>query len=355
MAIFTLLPTLRYEAWYIRGFDFPRLQFSILLIFLLILQCIFLDFSSPMAYGLVLVSLFCLGCQLWRIVPYMFLFPIQVGRVSSREGHLEDYDNISILTANVQGSNRRAADFLDIVKRYNPDIILTLESNKWWQSQLDTLEASYPYTIKCPLENLYGMHVYSKLPLSDSQIQFLVEDNVPSMHTLVQTPQGHMINAHFLHPAPPSPTENDTSEERDAELLVVAEKVKDKTSPIIVAGDFNDVTWSRTTRLFRKVSGLLDPRIGRGLFNTFHAKYWFIRWPLDHLFHSKHFKLLSIQRLQEFGSDHFPLLIHLQIQAQVVADESTESLAPREESVAQEKTAQQNVDVSDVASLGSSK
>ncbi|WP_226649095.1 endonuclease/exonuclease/phosphatase family protein [Microbulbifer variabilis] len=322
MAIFTFLPALKYEAWYIRGFDFPRLQFSILLIFLLILQCIFLDFNSPIAYGLILISIFCLGCQLWRIFPYIFLFPVQVERVNSPEEKLEDYDDIGILTANVQGSNRRAIDFLDLIKRHNPDIILTLESNKWWQSQLDTLEPNYPYTLKCPLENLYGMHLYSKLPLSDSQIQFLVEDDVPSMHTLVHTPNGRTINAHFLHPAPPSPTENDTSEERDTELLVVAEKVKNNISPVIVTGDFNDVTWSRTTRLFRKLSGLLDPRIGRGMFNTFHAKHWFIRWPLDHLFHSKHFKLVDIQRLPAFGSDHFPLLTHLQLHTQVVANES---------------------------------
>ena len=47
------------------------------------------------------------------------------------------------------------------------------------------------------------------------------------------------------------------------------------------------------------------------MFNTFHASYPFLRWPLDHLFHSKHFKLVEMRRLPSIGSDHFPLLTHL--------------------------------------------
>ena len=47
------------------------------------------------------------------------------------------------------------------------------------------------------------------------------------------------------------------------------------------------------------------------MFNTFHADHWFMRWPLDHLFHSDHFTLAEIRRLSGFGSDHFALFTAL--------------------------------------------
>jgi endonuclease/exonuclease/phosphatase (EEP) superfamily protein YafD len=155
------------------------------------------------------------------------------------------------------------------------------------------------------------MHVYSRFPLKDSEIKYLVEPDVPSMHTLLHLPSGDEIRMHFLHPAPPSPTENEASSERDAELIIVAKSVAETDAPVIVTGDLNDVAWSETTRLFRKISGLLDPRVGRGMFNTFHAGYWLIRWPLDHVFHSRHFCLSNMRRLRRFGSDHFAILTEL--------------------------------------------
>lgn len=215
------------------------------------------------------------------------------------------------MTANVLTPNRNAEALIELVCKNAPDILVTMESDAWWEARLDTLEPDYPYTVKCPLDNLYGMHVYSKLPLTDKHIEYLVEPDKPSMHTLVSLPSGHKIRTHFLHPAPPSPTENEKSSERDAELIIVAKSVAETDAPIIVTGDLNDVAWSETTRLFRRVSGLLDPRVGRGMFNTFHAKYWFIRFPLDHLFHSEQFTLSKIFRLPGFGSDHFALFTEL--------------------------------------------
>jgi endonuclease/exonuclease/phosphatase (EEP) superfamily protein YafD len=172
------------------------------------------------------------------------------------------------------------------------------------------------------------------------------------MHTLVTLPSGEQIRHHFLHPAPPSPTENEESSERDAELIIVAKSAAEADTPVIVTGDLNDVAWSETTRLFRKISGLLDPRVGRGMFNTFHANYWFIRWPLDHLFHSDHFTLSKICRLPGFGSDHFALLTELVLDnrlaiAQQGLDADTEDL-----SWASAKAADQGVDKNDVPQPG---
>jgi endonuclease/exonuclease/phosphatase (EEP) superfamily protein YafD len=48
---------------------------------------------------------------------------------------------------------------LDLVNKYQPDILVTLESDLWWEEQLAVLEVEMPYTVKCPLDNLYGMHV----------------------------------------------------------------------------------------------------------------------------------------------------------------------------------------------------
>jgi len=93
--------------------------------------------------------------------------------------------------------------------------------------------------------------------------------------------------------------------------VMVGREVERSGRTSIVAGDLNDVAWSHTTRLFRRLSRLLDPRIGRGMFNTFHARYWPLRWPLDHVFVSDDFVLESMRRLPAFGSDHFPILIRL--------------------------------------------
>jgi endonuclease/exonuclease/phosphatase (EEP) superfamily protein YafD len=97
------------------------------------------------------------------------------------------------------------------------------------------------------------------------------------------------------------------------ELAIIGREMAAHSDPVIVAGDLNDVAWSPSTRRFRKLSNAQDPRIGRGFFNTFHAKYPLVRWPLDHVFHSKDFELVYVTRLAGYGSDHFPLYTKLQL------------------------------------------
>lgn len=303
----TLLPIFRHPHWLIRGMDFPRLQLASIASLLALIQVIVLDVEKAESWILLSITLGCLIWQLWWILPYTLLWRPEVKPTN----HASVDHRLSILTANVLTPNRQADDLLKLVNQNTPDVLVTLESDQWWQHHLDSLQTDMPYSIKCPLDNLYGMHVYSRLPLEGAEISYLVEDDVPSMHAQIILRSGDAVRMHFLHPAPPSPTENLESAERDAELVIVARSMKGSDQAVVVTGDLNDVAWSATTRLFRKISGLLDPRVGRGMFNTFHAKCPFMRWPLDHLFHSHHFTVTSIKRLPYFGSDHFALLTEL--------------------------------------------
>lgn len=348
MILCTLASLCKLTQWWIRVFDFPRLQFASVHIALLAAQLFLLDPKQIGTWLLLTGTAISLGYQLWWILPYTPLVRVKVR--TSRQ--CKASHKLAIFTANVLTSNRNSRKLLGIIRSSNPDIIVTLESDQWWQSQLDELQDTYPHTLQCPLDNLYGMHVYSKLPLHEGQIDYLVEDDKPSMHARVELRCGRQVRMHFLHPAPPSPTENLQSLERDAELLVVGKSVANETAPVVITGDLNDVAWSKTSRLFKKTSGLLDPRIGRGLFNTFNAKHWYLRWPLDHFFHSGHFTVAKISRLPGFGSDHFPLYIELCLEDEEQSNQLNEDKDDRQR--AREKLESAGVDESDVPSLDGS-
>lgn len=304
----TLLPLSRKTVWWVRGADFPRSQFAATGVGLLATLFLLFNLEPWILWTLAGLTVAAVVYQGWWIWPYTPL----ARKEAKDAGEPLPTDRLRILSFNVLMPNRRPEDFLKLVRARTPDVVVTLETNLKWERALEPLHAEYPHRLKCPLENLYGMHLYSRLPLEDAKIQFLVEPDKPSMHTLLVLPSGRRVCLHCLHPAPPSPTENETSRERDAELVMVGRSVADARYPVIVSGDLNDVAWSETTRLFRKVSGLLDPRVGRGMYNTFHARHWFCRWPVDHFFHSEHFKLVRLERLPACGeSDHFPVLIEL--------------------------------------------
>ncbi len=219
---------------------------------------------------------------------------------------------------------------------------VAVETDAWWQTQLRELESSHPFTVHQPQPNTYGMLLYSRLELTASEVKFLVQHDIPSIHARVKLACGQEVALHCMHPRPPSPTESDSSGPRDAELLLVGKSLKNAKLPVVVMGDLNDVAWSRTNYLFQDVSGLLDPRIGRGFFNTFHARYAFMRFPLDHFFHSNHFRLTTFRRLGYFGSDHFPVFIDLSYEPDAEDEQPQLQATSSQQEEADEKIADAN-------------
>jgi endonuclease/exonuclease/phosphatase (EEP) superfamily protein YafD len=183
---------------------------------------------------------------------------------------------------------------------------------------------------------MYGMILLSRLPLIEPQVRFMVQRGIPSMHTEIELRNGVRTAFYGLHPPPPEPLRDQDAVPRNAELVLVGRESSEQQRPTIVAGDLNDVAWSHTTKLFLRLSGLLDPRIGRGLYNTFNANNPFFRIPLDHVFHSPCFTLVALQRLKHIGSDHFPICIDLHYEPRAQADQPPLECEPEHEQEAQE-------------------
>ena len=286
--------------WFFRTADFVRTQsFCIQLALLVALIFIEWEFSlfNWILAGCLLGSMI---YQLVKILPYTFVFPRRKNKAPSDAC-------VTILAGNVLQTNSCYPDFLNEIKRFDPDLVLTMESNKDWENCLSEIEKDYPHFVKVPLENFYGMHVFSKKELRNVQIKFQVEKDVPSIFFEFPIKNDKTIMFCCLHPAPPSPTENKTSKERDAELMLTGKEIRENDKPTVVCGDMNDVVWSRTTRLFKKMTGMIDPRVGRGFFSTYNANYFFLRFPLDHLFHTRDLYVGKMMRSKNFGSDHFAM------------------------------------------------
>lgn len=329
----TLLPLARHDHWIVRIFDFPRMQIVAGGLVVTGLYVTLGNTSGLLGRALMLALLLCVAYQFYKMFPYTPLAPRQVQRAPDDD----EASTVTLLIANLLMDNRRFDRLRAIVDRTRPDVLVVVEPDHWWEQQLRSLSADYPHVVAEPLDNAYGMMVLSRLPLIDPTVEYLVEPDVPSIHTQVELPSGTRLWLHALHPKPPYPDEDVDTTERDAELLLVGRHVRDRSQPTVVAGDLNDVAWSYTTTLFQQVSGLLDPRLGRGMYNTFHAEYPWLRYPLDHVFHSHHFKLVRFERLPYWGSDHFPILVRLKYEAGAAAEQAEPVAEADEDREAEEK------------------
>jgi endonuclease/exonuclease/phosphatase (EEP) superfamily protein YafD len=315
--LFTLLSVIKHQYWVFRVFDYPRLQKLVLSVVCLVLFAFF--FSGTAVLFCTFLAL--LSANIIYLITQIFPFtPLGRKQVLKAKTDIPE-QSLCIMIANVFQDNTNTKGCLKEIAKYKPDVVLLLETNKRWDNETAELAEFYPYEVKVPLENTYGMLLYSKLKLEGAEVKYMVEEGIPSIHTVIVLESGVKVKLFAVHPTPPVPNENPRSTERDKELLLVADLAKASDLPVIVIGDLNDVAWSYTTELFLKMSGLIDPRRGRGFYNSFHAHYPIIRFPLDHAFISTDFKLKGMKRLSNFNSDHFPIYINLQYEKKASAEQ----------------------------------
>ncbi|MFD2516349.1 endonuclease/exonuclease/phosphatase family protein [Salinimicrobium flavum] len=292
--------------WFVKIMDFPRLQYLIISLICLI-TLLFIKRKWTITYVLIVLGLlFSILIQSLKIGPYL------LGKKVVPDVQIQEKERFSvkIIIANVLMTNRSSDEFLKLINKNEPHVVLAMEVNDWWVKELSILEESFPYKMEYPLDNAYGLLLYSKLPLTNPEIKFLKHSDVPSFHATMTLPGGEEFSFHGIHPVAPFPSAKypDNVGEEELALHKVGALVAKETIPSVVAGDFNDVSWSKTTRFFEDQGDLKNVRLGRGLYNTFNAESLVMRWPLDHFFVTEEFRVKEFKRLEKIGSDHFPLM-----------------------------------------------
>ncbi|APE45535.1 hypothetical protein BOO69_15760 [Sulfitobacter alexandrii] len=303
LLVATLLPLSKLPHGIVRGGEFPREQIFLLAVVMAAVMAITQKYhlGSVGAAVMAMVAL----VQMIFILKFTPIWPKQ--SVAADPDLQNDTDrHISLITANVKKSNRDYGRLIDLTRDRAPDVMMAIEvDDEWIDALKDGLADIYPHWIEAPRDNGYGMCLMSKLELVEPQVRDLIVDNVPSIRTIVKLRDGQTCRLYVVHPEPPV-IDHDTKG-RDSEIARVGIEAEEDHLPALVTGDLNDVAWSTTTRRFQRLSGLLDPRVGRGFYNTFSATMPWMRWPLDHLFHDPRFRLVDMARLGKIGSDHFPM------------------------------------------------
>jgi len=304
LAAFTLVPLYHWRLGALRGPAFFRLQLFWIAIGVAALA-IFVPSGGWISAVCIIISL----VQALYIIKFTPLWRRQSVRADA-DLQADTQRHISILTANVKKSNRDYDALIGVIKTQQPDVVLAIEVDaKWIDALQSKLAEEYAHWVNVPRDTGYGMAVISRLGLTDTEVREVVTEGVPSVRTAVTLRSGAQVRLYVIHPEPPVFSHDTTG--RDSEIAHIGMEAAQDDLPCVVTGDLNDVAWSRTTRRFQQLSGLLDPRVGRGFYNTFSAYYWWARWPLDHLFHDPRFRLLGITRMPKIGSDHFPMLFKI--------------------------------------------
>ncbi|HEX6038530.1 endonuclease/exonuclease/phosphatase family protein [Longimicrobium sp.] len=329
--------------WSVRLWDFPRVQIGLVAAAACIIHALFFSRWGALDLALGAATAGTALWQGWKIFPYTPVAPLQV-KWSDRKPSpgKTKRPSFRLLITNVLMENTQHDRILRVIDEADPDVVLAVETDHTWAAALQPLRAKYPHGVDQPQDNWYGMMLFSRLELEDCKIEFLVQDDIPSVFAKVLLPDGPTVYLRGIHPRPPEPIRDQDSTPRDAELVLVGKLINEAPDqPTVVAGDLNDVAWSPTSQLFARLAGLLDPRRGRGFYNSYNANNPFLRYPLDHVFHSHHFRLVALRRLPNIGSDHFPMMVELSYEYDAPIEQPKPEMRESDPEEAEEKIEKQ--------------
>lgn len=217
---------------------------------------------------------------------------------------------------NVLTSNNGYNAVLKNINKFKPDVIFLEEVNNEWLKNMSELDKIYPYSIKYPREDNFGVALYSREPFKTSEIRYFGHFEIPLIVCSIEK-YNKKLKIIGIHTTPPS--NQDYFVNRNEMLSKLADYVKDEKIPTIVIGDLNTALYSPTYKKFIKQSKLINARKNFGIIPSWSPKsrdingikfdrlMKFAMIPIDHVLHSSKIHITHIETGKSIGSDHLPI------------------------------------------------
>ena len=270
------------------------------------------------------VALVVLGAALvltkWRRTGYgvlaiaavniVVVLPLFVGFPGSGEAGAP---TIRVMSFNLLSTNDSFGEVIEYINATDPDLVLLHEASRPWEVAMDS--AAFEYEIIRPRSDdlIFGTLVLVKGERVRA-VSYGFAETQPRAVEITYQPTGWTTSLSVLSTHPLAPTEQHRAELRDAQLAFAGEWAGDQVGTFFVAGDFNATPWSAPFRKMIAASDLINSQSGYGLQPSFPVTSPLVlRIPIDHLLHSPDLIVLDRQLGPAMGSDHFPLLVDLQL------------------------------------------
>ena len=222
---------------------------------------------------------------------------------------------IRIMSFNVLGSNRDWQSVIDELIGRTPDVIAVVEFSNYWPEVFKGYESRYPYQFTQPRWHGYGVAIFSKFPLTSTDVSQLLDKEadtpIVSADLEIGSTKIRLLATHLI-----SPVSQRRATLRNEQMVDVAEVVNRRSVPTVLVGDFNCATWSPFMQDLLNATGLRDSRNGFGFQGSWENKYPWLMTPIDHALVSP-----TIHVHRRFvggvtGSDHLPVIVEVSVMSQ---------------------------------------
>lgn len=215
-----------------------------------------------------------------------------------------------IFYANVFNTSRNKDGLRQLILEENPEVLILIEPNEEWIKKLGVRE-SFPFKRELLGYGDFSMALYSRLEMVGDVRLTVGEDLPPVIVQDLKTAEGVTFTMMSFHLFPPLSQEAMRINELVIRRLGTLYR---HGKELIVVADMNATPFASFYRRFVNAAQVRNAMHGFGIKRTWNAWSPFLRLTIDHMFVRGKISVQSFKRLDEFGSDHFPLVAEVGIE-----------------------------------------